>query len=385
MKRQLLSLCLVVACLWSYASPSNYELLTKDFVRGKAEVQSISVMTFGPEGILFLGDSKAGKVYALDLEDRKAPAERKPFSMTDVEGKLAALLGTNNRGVVIHDLAVNPLSQHIYLAVSRADAKELGFWKTPNDLAYAGILLRIDPEGNITEVSLDNIRHSAAEVPSVVSEGEQNWRKSDNRTEAITDIAYHKGKLYVTGLSNEEFASALRVLNFPFDKKATTTTIEVFHVAHGKSETEAPIRTLIPYDFDGKTFLLATYTCTPFVSIPLAEIKEGKHVISKTLGEFGFGNMPIDIITYKQGDKDYILMSNTSKALIKIDPEDIPKIKEGLTEPLKDGEYAVGLEHSVLSRVGITHIDKLNEENILTLQRMPNGDLNLNTYPNQWM
>lgn len=385
MKRQLLSLGLVVACLWSYASTKNYEQLTKDFVRGKAEMHSMSVITFGPEGILFVGDSKAGKVFALDPEDREAPAERKPFSMADVEGKLAALLGTDHKGIVIHDLAVNPLSQHIYLAVSRSNAKELGFWKTPNDLAYASILLRIDPEGKIHEVSLEDIRHSVAEIPSVVNEGEQNWRKSDNRTEAITDIAYHKGKLFVTGLSNEEFASALRVLQFPFKSKATTTTIEVYHVAHGKSETEAPIRTLIPYDFDGQTYLLATYTCTPFVSIPLAEVKDGKHVISKTLGEFGFGNMPIDIITYQQKGKDYILMSNTSKALIKIDPQDIPKIKEGLTDPLKEGEYAVGLEHSVLSRVGITHIDNLNEDHILTLQRMPNGDLNLNTYSNNWM
>src|SRR5690606_24491907 len=117
-----------------------------------------------------------------------------------------------------------------------------------------------------------------------------------------------------------------------FGKKSSTTTIEVFHVAHGKSETEAPIRTLIPYDFGDQTYLLATYTCTPFVSIPVSEVKDGAHVVSKTLGEFGFGNMPIDIITYKQKDKEYILMSNTSKALIKIDPMEIPKINKGLTE-----------------------------------------------------
>jgi hypothetical protein len=385
MKRQLLSLLLVVACFWASANPTHYDLLTKDFIRGKAALNSISVMSFGPEGILFIGDSKSGKVFALDLEDRAAPAERKPFAMEDVEGRLAAMLGTDPQGVVIHDLAVNPLSQNIYLAVSRTNGKELGFWKTPNDLAYAGILLKIDPAGEITEVSMDDIRHSVAEVPNVVSEGQQNWRKSDHRTEAITDIAYHNGKLYVTGLSNEEFASTLRVLNFPFKDKATTTTIEVYHVAHGKSETEAPIRTLIPYDLEGKSYLLATYTCTPFVSIPISEVKDGAHVVSKTLGEFGFGNMPIDIITYKQKDKEYILMSNTSKALIKIDPMDIPKIREGLTEPLKDGEYAVGLHHSVLSRVGITQIDNLNDSHILALQRMPNGNLNLTSYANDWM
>ena len=144
------------------------------------------------------------------------------------------------------------------------------------------------------------------------------------------------------------------------------------------------MRTLLPYELAGKKYILGAYTCTPFVSIPIEELTAKKHMKTKTLGEFGFGNIPVDIIHYKNKGKDYILMSNNSKALIRIDPNDIPS-QEALTTPLKDGEYAVGIPHAVLSRVGITQIDNLNEKNVLVLQRMPNGQLNLRSYNTDWL
>ncbi len=374
------SLCLMVSSLQA----DSYSELTKDFSFGKADIQSMSVLTFGPEGLLFVGDANAGKVFAIDLKDRVQNTSKEGFSLENVEAKLASLLGTTAQGVVIHDFAVNPISQNIYLAVSRSDATQLGFWKLPNDLGAATILLKIDPKGEISEVNLEKISFDSAEVPKLIEPGQQSWRKSDMRTESITDIAYAEGKLYVTGLSNEEFASNLRILDFPFTDNSQASSLEVWHIAHGKSETEAPIRTLLPYDFNGETHILASYTCTPFVSFSVKDLEDGKHLKVKTLAEFGFSNMPIDIIRYRRDDKDYILMSNTSKALIKIDPDDIPDA-ENISRKLEKGEYTVGLDHDVLSRVGITHIDNYNSENVLVLQRMPNGLLSLRTYANAWL
>ena len=54
MKKFTLSLILLASCFMTFAD--NYEELTKDFTLAKAEIQSMSVMTFGPEGILFVGD-----------------------------------------------------------------------------------------------------------------------------------------------------------------------------------------------------------------------------------------------------------------------------------------------------------------------------------------
>lgn len=355
----------------------TYEELTRNFVTGKADVQSMSVLSFGPEGILFIGDSKAGKIFALDLNDRVKNNGHEPFKVLDIESKLAGALGVGVKEVVIHDLAVNPFSQAVYLAVSRADAMRVSRFILPNDIAYATILIKVKSDGSLEEVPLDNIRYSVTDVPKVIETGKQkNFRGSDDRTDAITDLSYDDGKLYVAGLSNEAFQSALRILNFPFDKEAVHSSIEVFHVAHERWETEAPIRTLFPYNVNGEKVLLASFTCTPFVSIPLSAIQPGAHVKTKTLAEFGDGNLPIDIIAAEIRGKKYILMSNSSKALIRIDPENLAGQKE-LTEPRVSNQYTSGLPHDVLSNVGISQLDNLNDHYVLALQRQPNGSLDL--------
>ena len=44
---------------------------------GKAELQSAGPMAFGPNGILFVGDTKAATVYAIDTQDKSGePAKR---------------------------------------------------------------------------------------------------------------------------------------------------------------------------------------------------------------------------------------------------------------------------------------------------------------------
>ncbi|MEL6652630.1 MAG: hypothetical protein AAFQ87_17650 [Bacteroidota bacterium] len=361
-----------------------YADLTQHFITGKADIKSMSVLSFGPEGILFVGDAIGGKVYALDVKDRVKNESEEGFQLKNIETKLASLLGTEPSGVLIHDFAVNPISKNIYLAVSRTDATQLNFWRLPNDLGNATILLKVASDGEISEVSFASISHSVSDVPKVVEPGKESWRKSDLRTEGITDLAYADGKLYVAGLSNEAFASNLRVLDFPFTDNKKASSLEVWHIAHGKSETEAPIRTFLPYTFDGVPHLLASYTCTPFVSFPVSAIENGKHIKVKTLAEFGFGNMPIDIITYTKAGKEYILMSNTSKSLIKIDPNDIPKA-ENITRKLEKGEYAIGLPHDAVSKVGISHLDNYNDKHVMVLQRMPNGFLNLQTVNVGWL
>ncbi|MDN5203093.1 hypothetical protein QQ008_17015 [Fulvivirgaceae bacterium BMA10] len=366
----------------AYASETKF---TEDFIFGKPEIKSISILTFGPEGILFIGDSKNGTVVAVDLGDNQSPASPGAFNLDDVEGKLGALLGTTRDNVIIHDLAVNPISQNIYLSVSKGDASQVGFWKLPNDIGYAEILLKITPDKKIQEISLDQVKYSTTNVPSPAKEGDKNWRKSDKRTETITDMSYADGKLFIAGLSNEEFASSLRVLPFPFkDNAATISTIEIWHGAHGKFETTAPIRTFLPYTVNQEPQLLAAYTCTPLVSIPIKDLKNGKHVKSKTLAELGARNMPLDIIAFKKNGKNKILIANTSRSLMSIDVEDIEKQKEAVTHDV-EGLNTAGVPYMALPAVGVMQIDNLNDDFVLGLQRMPNGSLDLRSFPTKYL
>ena len=71
-------------------------------------------------------------------------------------------------------------------------------------------------------------------------------RQSNPRTESITDIGFLEDRVLIAGLSNEEFASTLRDVRFPFEKADEGTSVEIYHGAHGKFETRAPVRTFVP-------------------------------------------------------------------------------------------------------------------------------------------
>ena len=101
------------------------------------------------------------------------------------------------------------------------------------------------------------------------------WKEGiSQRAEAITDLVFADGTLFVAGLSNEEFAATLWRVPFPFKGAVAATTLENFHGAHGKYETESPIRAFVAYPLRGKQQILAAYLCTPLVTFPLEDLKE---------------------------------------------------------------------------------------------------------------
>jgi len=75
--------------------------------------------------------------------------------------------------------------------------------------AHAGAFRIVDRAGQISEFPLKDVKFSKAAI--------ENAAQGGKRAEAITHIAYSDGKLFVAGLSNEEFASKLGVslLYFP--------------------------------------------------------------------------------------------------------------------------------------------------------------------------
>src|SRR5439155_15216024 len=125
------------------------------------------------------------------------------------------------------------------------------------------------------------------------------------RSSTVTDIGYVDGTVLVAGLSNEEFSSNLRRIPFPFTGEMQDSSLEIFHVSHGKWETAAPIRTFLP--FDGGRSVLASYTCTPLVHFPLSELEKGGQARGRTVAELGVGNQPLDIVSFVQGDREFLL------------------------------------------------------------------------------
>ena len=333
--------------------------------KGTPDIQSVGSLAFGPDGILLIGDSVSGAVFAVDLEDTTPAGEAASLEVKDIDEKLAAILGTTARQVRIHDLAVNPISQNTYMTVSRGRGDQT-----------VNLLIRVSPGGEISDVGLKNVTFAKKQITSVVSPEKKDRRGRSLRTQAITDIAYVDGSIYIAGLSNEEFASTLRRISFPFDAKEEAASLEIFHAAHKKYETHSPIRTLLPYELKSVPHLLAAYTCTPLVTFTVDELTNGAHVKGKTVAEMGSGNRPLDMVTYQVRGKDYILLANSNRTLMKIDPDDIASAP-AITEPTTERYGTAGVEYIAIAQVGVQQLDNLNADHVLVLQRMGNGSLNL--------
>jgi hypothetical protein len=357
--------CLVVLFAVCLAGAATTEGLTS-LKSGKAALQSAGVLAFGPDGILFVGDSQGAKVFALDTGDRDAGSGK--VSIAGINEKIAAMLGTAADQILINDMAVNPISKKVYLSVSRGRGPDA-----------AAVIVRVDSAGKIEELSLDNIKHDSVEITNAPSADAQDRRGDRLRMQSITDLAYVEGKVFIAGLSNEEFSSTLRSVDFPFTSTDRGTSVEIFHGNHGRWETNAPVRTFVPYEIQAESNLLAAYTCTPLVKFPVSQLKPGTKVVGTTIAELGNRNRPLDMIVYKQGGVDQLLMSNSSRGVTKMSLKDIAGY-EAITKPVEEGKK--GLPYNTIEALqGIEQLDRLDEANAVILARAESGALDLKTIP----
>ena len=361
MKTMLRSLSFTAAL--AFAATQSFAInWTATFKEGAPEFKSIGQLAFGPDGILFAADSKSASIIAIDTGDNKAASGR-PMKVEAINEKVAALLGTTANDIVINDLAVNPVSHKAYLSVSRG--------RGPDAMPA---LVRVDASGNLESVSLAKAKFSRAELTDapmdkVVGEG---GRAGNKRMESITDIAYLDGKLLVAGLSNEEFSSTMRTIPFPFATVKNGTSVEIYHGAHGRFETDAPIRTFVPFNVGNEPTLLAAYTCTPLVQVPLKDLASGSKVKGKTVAELGNRNRPLDMIAYQKDGKDYLLLANNARGVMKVNTEKLVET-ESITEPVRGGGTK-GLTYETIAGLsGVEQLASFDAGNALVLRKTEKG------------
>jgi len=353
--RTLLRLCalLTLAALVLAAAPHNLQA-------GKADLKAAGALAFGPDGILFVGDTPGAAVYALDVQDRTPVKSAGSLSVEGINIKIAAMIGIAPDQLLINDTAVNPISKNVYISVSRGRGTDA-----------VPVLFRVTPAGKISEVSLDDIPHASvrfADPPSPAANGRQ--------VETITSMAYVDGNVLVAGLSNEEFSSTLRSIPFPFTEATRGAGIQIFHGSHGRYETAAPVRTFVPYEIDHQKQILAAYTCTPLVKIPVSELKPGAQVHGTTIAELGAGNRPLDMIVYEKSGRHFILMANSSRGVMKLPADNLETYK-----PITAHTEPAGVPYETIADLqGVQHLNQFDDGSALILENH-NGAMNLRTIP----
>lgn len=325
---------------------------------GNAPLKSAGPIAFGPDGILFVGDSMAGQVVAIDTADRKA-AGAASINVDDVNDKIAAMVGVEPGQLLINDMKVDPVSKDVYLSASRG--------RGPDAMP---LIVRVDHSGKITVLPLDGVKYASVAL-SDAPNSDPNAR-TDPRVVTITSMVYMDGKLFVTGLSNEEWSSALRSIPFPFtrdDEAAKGTTLKIWHSSHGRYETQAPIRTFVPYSIAGQEYVLAAYTCTPLVKIPFSALEPGAQVNGTTIADLGARNSPLDMVPYKKDGHNYILIANTARGVMKLQADNLENYQPIASPTVTD---VAGVPYTTISDLkDVQHLAQLDDSHALILTGKP--------------
>jgi hypothetical protein len=273
------------------------------------------------------------------------------------------MLGTEAKEVQITDLAVHPRTRNAFIAVMRgtgADARPA--------------LLRVDGAGKIDVVALDGLNMTKATLPNAPSAAAPGQQRNP-RMESITDMAFVDGKLVVSGLSNEEFSSKLRTVPYPFAAVDAGTSVEIYHGNHGQFETRSPVISFVPYRLNNTDHLIAGYTCTPLVKFPVSSLAPGAKVMGTTIAELGNRNRPTDMIVYKKDGKDYLLIANTSRGVMKVATDGFATAP-GITTRVATETGGVGFQ-PVAGLTGVEQLDLLDAQQALVLTRAEGGALSL--------
>lgn len=314
--------------------------------QGSVDLKSAGPLAFAPNGVLLIGDPIGSAVFAVDTNDH-AMTSGPAYKMAKVEDQIAGLLGTTGGDVEIKDVVVNPASGQLYFSVGRGRGPQA-----------SPVILRLNHQGEMAAVPLKDVKCAKAALPNPST-------KARNKTDVLTGLAYVDGKVYVASLSNEEFSSQFRVIPFPFGE-AQGTSVEIFHGSHGRVETNSPIRSFTSYEINGDANLLAAYTCTPLVKIPLSDLKPGAKVKGTTVAELGNRNTPLDMVVYNKGGKDYLLMINDNRGVMKIDLSKIGTI-DGIHARVSD---KAGLPYETINGMkGVVQLSKLDADHAVILTK----------------
>ncbi len=333
--------------------------------KGTPDIKSAGALAFGPEGVLFIGDAQSAAVFAVDTGDKTGDPSKAKIAVENLDAKVAALLGTTAREIQISDAVVNPASGNVYLSVSRGQGA-----------AAQPVILKVDGTGKLSEVALKDVPFAKAALPNAPAPGGEG--RNNKRAQAITDIEFADGRVIVAGLSNEEFESTLRSIPYPFSDVDRGAGVKIYHGAHGKFETQSPVRTFTVYEIGGDPYVLAGYQCTPLVKFPISQLKPGGKVEGTTIAELGNRNRPLDMFVYAKGGKDYVLMANNARGVMKITTDNIGEVK-AITDPVTGGGTAGLTYETIESLKGVEQLDRLNDSSAVVLVRGQDGESSLKT------
>lgn len=289
MKKPLVTLLAIAAfAINASAAEESAASYFKKPESGGLELKSAGKIAFGPAGMLLVSDPRSASVVAIDTADT-GPLQKLSKRVDDIEPALAKAAGTEK--LTILDMAVNPASGKIYFSTNAQPGNRPA-------------ILTLNADGSVASVDLTGLSHVRMSLPT--SENAQ--------LRNVTDLAWGNHSVIVAGQSAEEFANKIYQIPIPLENgvNAHFYSAETYHVAHRRWETKAPIQSFIPWEEDGKFYVVGAFACTPIAKFPISDIESGSQIKGTSVIELGSGNRPRDMFTYEK-DGEQWLVTNTQR------------------------------------------------------------------------
>src|SRR5436189_4461704 len=86
-------LCLAAAWPLVVTAARTPVAAAADLSGGKVDLKSAGRLAFGPNGVLFVGDSVGGSIVALETNDQTASRAAAKVDVQGIDAKIAALVG----------------------------------------------------------------------------------------------------------------------------------------------------------------------------------------------------------------------------------------------------------------------------------------------------
>lgn len=255
---------------------------------GGLEFKSLSSVSFGPNGLLLVAEPGTASVVAIQTGDVGPETKVLEKPVADIGSVIAGGLGAKKEDITIKDLAANPASGRVYLAVQRR----------PDN---AVLIITVDAAGKVAPFDTANLPWARITLPGGTA----------SKVTHITDVAFDGTRVFATGTCNEEFASRIFTIPVPIQhgSSAKVFSAETYHVAHRKWETKAPIQSFIPYSENGETFVVGAFACTPVAKFKVDDLQNGAQVKGVSMVELGSGNRPLDLFSYTdKSGKDWLVV-----------------------------------------------------------------------------
>jgi len=324
-----------------------------------ADIKSISRLAAGPGNVLFVADWKTARVHAITLPEAAQKPPGAAFNILDLEPLLSKQVG--GARITVEDMVARPGTAEVYVAVSYGAAR------TP-------ALIVVTSDHKARRINLKAAKSTSIALRDAPTTDYEFWRETPERSFTVTDMKWRDGEIFIAGLSNQEFASTLRRVKYPFDSQQSITSVEIYHTGHNLIETRAPIRAMSFATLRGKPYLVAAYTCTPIVTIPLDDLKDGAHIRGKTIAELGYGNTPADMISYTKTEQgrteDFLMLLNFERGASVIPVSQVEAASAGPgIDKLVPFSQTAGLDVTPAPLAGALRLDNLDEKSFIVVRR----------------